>query len=121
MLLFLLYTANTASDDPIIDNAPIMLSGTTWNGTCNSLTTIVPSLNSATTFHVPTWLGVYVSLASPLTIGTVVFLTSLLLGSIHLNLTLTTLLSLVVALAVISSPRLITPSDGLLPSYNVNE
>ena len=120
MLLFLLYTANTVSDDPITDNAPIMLSGTTWNGTFNSLTTIVPLLNSAITCHVPTWLGVYVSLASPFTIGTVVFLTSLLLGSIHLNLTLI-ILFLVVALAVILSPRLITPSDGLLPSYNVNE
>jgi hypothetical protein len=34
------------------------------------------------------------------------------------NLTLSILLFLVVALAVILSPRLITPSDGLLPSYS---
>jgi high-affinity K+ transport system ATPase subunit B len=81
----------------------------------------VPLLNSATTFHVPTWLGVNVLLASPLTILTVLVLATLLLGSIHLNLTLVISLFLVVALAVILSPRLITPSDGLLPSYNVNE
>jgi hypothetical protein len=35
-----------------------------------------------------------------------------------MNLTLVSLLLLVVALAVILSPRLITPSDGLLPSYS---
>jgi len=85
-----------------------MLSGTTQNGTCNFVTIIVPLLNSATTCNVPTWLGVYVSLVSPSTIGIVVFLATLLLGSIHLNLTLVIILFVVVALAVILSPRLIT-------------
>ncbi len=53
MALFLLYNANTANDEPITATAPIIDSGTTWNGTFNSLTMVVPSLNSATTCHVP--------------------------------------------------------------------